>query len=82
MPIGILNLGGVRGEDAFFKDLPVGQVGEAGVRVEFAIDKVLPGLLEQLKRTGFEHTHTHSHDNVDSDEEKVTNIGVFKDMLS
>jgi NAD-dependent SIR2 family protein deacetylase len=33
MPIGILNLGGVRGEDAFFQELPVAQRGEAGVRI-------------------------------------------------
>jgi NAD-dependent deacetylase sirtuin 4 len=79
MPIGMLNLGGVRGEEAFFKDLPIGQKGEAGVRVELGTDKVLPGLVEQLRRTGFEHTHKRD---MDSSGGQVTNSGVFKDMLS
>ena len=80
MPIGVLNLGGVRGEDAFFQDLPMGQRGEAGVRVELGTDQVLPGLVEQLRRTGFEHTHTHK--SVEAAGAQVTNSGVFKDMLS
>ena len=79
MPIGVLNLGGVRGEEAFFKDLPMGQRGEAGVRVELGTDTVLPGLVEQLRRTGFEHTHTSKSESI---AETVKNSGVFKDMLS
>ena len=55
MPIGILNLGGVRGEEAFFQSLPVGQTGEAGVRIEMETEKVLPGLIDQLIRTGAAH---------------------------
>ncbi|RFU25857.1 hypothetical protein B7463_g10480, partial [Scytalidium lignicola] len=57
MPIGILNLGGVRGEDAFFQGLPSAQEGEFGVRVEMATDKVLPGLVEQLN-DWFDHQRT------------------------
>ena len=80
MPIGILNLGGVRGEDAFFHNLPIGQRGEAGVRVEMGTDKVLPGLVEQLKRTGY---HKPSKDEGSKiAEEQHSNSGVFKDMLS
>jgi NAD-dependent SIR2 family protein deacetylase len=79
MPIGVLNIGGVRGEEAFFKNLPMAQRGEAGVRVEFGTDKVLPGLVEQLRRTGFERTHKND---VQAAGEQVTNSGVFKDMLS
>jgi NAD-dependent deacetylase sirtuin 4 len=52
MPIAILNLGGVRGEDLLFKSLPTGQTGEYAVRVEMRTDQVLPGLVDQLKRTG------------------------------
>lgn len=52
MPIGILNLGGVRGEELFFKDLSPSQQGESGIRIEIATDKVLPGLVEQLKCSG------------------------------
>jgi len=79
MPIGILNLGGVRGEELFFTNLPMGQRGEAGFRAEQATDKVLPGLVDQLKRIGFE-----SHKG-----ERQNHMGVhhqndtaFKDMLS
>ena len=79
MPIGVLNLGGVRGEDVLFENMPMGQKGEAGVRVELGTDRVLPGLVEQLRRTGFEHTHKHS---VERAEEQSMNSGVFKDMLS
>jgi len=78
MPIGILNLGGVRGEEAFFKNLPIGQKGEAGVRVEQATDKVLPGLVDELKRTGFQSPKS----DVSSSADSHTNNGVFKDMLS
>ncbi|KAH8815804.1 DHS-like NAD/FAD-binding domain-containing protein [Xylogone sp. PMI_703] len=48
MPIAIMNLGGVRGEEVFFQKLPPAQKGEFGVRVEMATDKVLPGLVAQL----------------------------------
>lgn len=80
MPIGIVNLGGVRGEETFFQELPIGQQGEAGVRVEFGTDKILPGLVEQLKRTGF--THTHANEATSPTEHPRTNSRVFKDMLS
>jgi len=80
MPIGILNLGGVRGEEAFFKNLPGGQVGEAGVRVEMGTDKVLPGLVDQLKRTGYTPSHSNGISSTANDHH--TNSRVFKDMLS
>jgi len=78
MPIGILNLGGVRGEDAFFEHLPMGQRGEAGVRIELSTDKVLPETVEQLRRTGF----VQKADGLDMAEEKCTNSPLFRDMLS
>ena len=78
MPIGIMNLGGVRGEEHFFKNLPVGQVGEAAVRVEQETHKVLPGLVDQLKRTGF---HSHIAESKGPDPQHMNNT-VFKDMLS
>ncbi|TVY71486.1 NAD-dependent protein deacylase SIR4 [Lachnellula suecica] len=77
MPIGILNLGGVRGEEAFFQNLPIGQQGEASVRVEFGTDIILPGLVDQLRRTGYTHTKNDA-----SDDGQHTNSRVFKDMLS
>lgn len=79
MPIGILNLGGVRGEESFFQNLPPAQTGAHAVRLEMPTDKILPGLVEQLRRTGFERTFANaSHSN----EEVHTNSKVFKDMLS
>ena len=50
MPIGILNLGGVRGEENFFGGIAAGQHGEEGVRVEMSADKLLPTLVEILQQ--------------------------------
>jgi NAD-dependent deacetylase sirtuin 4 len=77
MPIGILNLGGVRGEELFFKDLPMSHLGEAGFRVEMGTDKVLPDLVNQLRRTGY----ASSEASVPTDGQR-TNSRIFKDMLS
>jgi NAD+-dependent protein deacetylase sirtuin 4 len=79
MPIGILNLGGVRGEDAFFHDLSSGQRGESGVRIDLGTDKILPGLVEQLKRIGF--SDHHSSDSSHTEEQSI-NSRMFKNMLS
>jgi len=80
MPIGILNLGGVRGEDAFFQDLPGSQQGESGVRIEMGTDKILPELVDQLKQTGL--ARQPKVDSSQTAEERNTNSRVFKDMLS
>jgi len=80
MPIGILNLGGVRGEDAFFQNLPIGQTGEAGLRVEMQTDSVLPKLVDHLRRIGYSQAPAAEIPEVEGD--KDTNSGVFKDMLS
>ncbi|CAK7197431.1 hypothetical protein SEUCBS139899_000078 [Sporothrix eucalyptigena] len=50
MPIAIVNMGGVRGEDVFFADLDDQQPGNEGVRVEMPTDVVLPPLVEELHR--------------------------------
>lgn len=50
MPIGILNLGGVRGEESFFADVPNTNAGELGVRCSESVDKILPEVVEQLQR--------------------------------
>lgn len=55
MPIGILNLGGVRGEETFFKDLGDGKGDGEAVRISEYADKVLPEvvkIVEDMK--GFE----------------------------
>ncbi len=51
MPIGILNMGGVRGEDAFFADLDAHQRGSQGFRVEMLTEKLLPAVVDHLQLT-------------------------------
>lgn len=80
MPIGILNLGGVRGEEAFFQSLPIGQTGEAGVRAELPTDKVLPLLVDHLQRNGFTAAKLAPQD--PKPEEGHDNSKIFRDMLS
>ncbi|KAI9804876.1 MAG: hypothetical protein M1825_001245 [Sarcosagium campestre] len=53
MPVAILNLGGVRGEDEFFRHLDNGVAGEEGVRVEMPADTLLPALVDRLREMGF-----------------------------
>jgi len=80
MPIGILNLGGVRGEEAFFENIGPSQQGESAVRVEMASDKLLPELVKRLKSTSHDRL-IHGDGRSDSDDEYGNNR-VFKDMLS
>lgn len=77
MPIAIVNMGGVRGEDHFFKDLDPEQKGEQGVRIELLTDKLLPALVAQLRQRADSGTQLHS-----SAASPLENSSVFKDMLS
>ncbi|MCJ1254713.1 hypothetical protein MMC24_002529 [Lignoscripta atroalba] len=56
MPIGILNLGGVRGEESFFAELKGENGGERGVRCSQSADKVLPAVVAQLQRLNEQFT--------------------------
>ncbi|KAI4167826.1 MAG: hypothetical protein LQ343_006898 [Gyalolechia ehrenbergii] len=49
MPIGILNLGGVRGEESFFAGLRADNDGSLGVRCSESADKILPSVLRNLE---------------------------------
>lgn len=49
MPIGILNLGGVRGEEGFFADVPSEGDGREGVRCSHALEEALPLLVQRLR---------------------------------
>ena len=49
MALGILNLGGVRGEESFFADVDPPNGGEKGVRCSESADKILPMLAETLR---------------------------------
>ncbi|KAI0396911.1 SIR2 family histone deacetylase-like protein [Xylariaceae sp. FL0594] len=77
-PIAIVNLGGVRGEDAFFADLGPSQTGARGARVEMSTDEVLPVLVENLWRS-----HPAPAEPVTSRRtEAQQGAIVFKDILS
>lgn len=78
MPIAIVNMGGVRGEDVFFADLDGDQAGGQGVRVEMSTESLLPALLSELRQSGFRDAATRP-DTVPFDQKDA---GVFKDMLS
>ena len=49
MPIGVLNLGGVRGEENFFTGIDSANVGELGVRCSESAEKVLPKVVDNLR---------------------------------
>lgn len=48
MPIGILNLGGVRGEESFYADTESSNEGEKGMRCSESADKILPMVVGKL----------------------------------
>lgn len=50
MPIGVLNMGGVRGEDAFFGDTQASNTGREAVRLSDNAEKVLPEVVKILKQ--------------------------------
>ena len=49
MPIGILNMGGVRGEEAFYADIGDENDGRLGFRCSESADKILPMLVDNLR---------------------------------
>ena len=61
-PVGVLNLGGVRGEQEFYVDLPSGNEGAMGVRCDESASKVLPMVVERLRRKGGYPSETDSFD--------------------
>ena len=49
MPIGILNLGGVRGEESFFAGIDSANIGDSGIRCSESADSVLPKVVDNLR---------------------------------
>jgi NAD-dependent deacetylase sirtuin 4 len=49
LPIGILNLGGVRGEDGFFEDLSIQDEAKGGVRISLDAQEILPDVVKMLE---------------------------------
>lgn len=76
MPIAIVNIGGVRGEERFFHDMDPGQRGEQGVKVEMSTDELLPALVAELRK-GTSHSS-----GISTTDGCLENGVMFKDMLS
>lgn len=51
MPIAAINMGGVRGEEHFFADVPIDDGGKQGVRCSLPLEDVLPALVDRLQPT-------------------------------
>ncbi|KAL2159585.1 hypothetical protein VTH06DRAFT_2154 [Thermothelomyces fergusii] len=50
MPIAIVNMGGVRAEEALFAGLDPDQTGAQGVRLDMSTDTLLPALVRELRQ--------------------------------
>lgn len=50
MPIGILNMGGARGEEAFYSDVEEDNTGREAVRISEDVEKVLPQVVKILEK--------------------------------
>ncbi|KAI5249094.1 DHS-like NAD/FAD-binding domain-containing protein [Aureobasidium subglaciale] len=48
MPVGIVNIGGVRGEDQFFGHLTERSAGKDGLRCSHILEEMLPALVKEL----------------------------------
>ncbi|KAL9944614.1 hypothetical protein ACHAPW_001176 [Verticillium nonalfalfae] len=83
MPIAVVNVGGVRGEEQLFAGVDWKQTGEQRVRVELSTDKVLPAVVETLRRTNGGTGVKVPRDAAPvASEVPRGNHGAFKDMLS
>ncbi|KAI1467168.1 DHS-like NAD/FAD-binding domain-containing protein [Daldinia caldariorum] len=78
IPIAIVNLGGVRGEETFFADLDPSQKGNQGARIELSTDELLPALVEQLRQSSRIKAAVEGHDH----RSEQHGAAVFKDMMS
>lgn len=77
MPMAVISIGGVRGEEDFFKELDPNQQGERGVRVELSTDDLLPALVSELRKDAAVLSS-----GISTSDAVPGNRGVFKDMLS
>ncbi|CAN8096502.1 unnamed protein product [Discula destructiva] len=77
IPLAIVNMGGVRGEDMLLADLHDGQNGEEGLRIDLSTQELLPELVKTLQQSS---TPSQVVDEVARQEN--AGAAVFKDMLS
>lgn len=52
MPVGVVNLGGVRGEEGFFGNIGAEGLGREGVRCGVSLEEVLPALVGRIRSGG------------------------------
>lgn len=78
VPLAIVNLGGVRGEETFIADLHEGQRGEEGVRIDLSTQELLPELLKSLRQSMAPGPHF-TAESAHLDSQGPTG---FKDLLS
>lgn len=78
MPMAVVNIGGVRGEDAFFAHMDPRGTGAQGLRVEMSTQELLPALVDVLRQTASKTQRNPGSPSIpprDGD-------SAFKDMLS
>ncbi|OIW33796.1 SIR2 family histone deacetylase-like protein [Coniochaeta ligniaria NRRL 30616] len=78
MPIAIINVGGVRGEESFFTHLDPKQTGAQGVRVELSTQELLPALVDVLQQTAPKAQRNRGSSSISHKD----GASAFKDMLS
>lgn len=78
MPVAVVNMGGIRGEDHFLHGLDWKQTGETRVRVEWSTDQLLPPLVERLRKV----SSAAAPGPASEFGAERKNHDVFKDMLS
>lgn len=78
MPIAIINMGGVRGEEAFFGDIDPHQGAAQRVRIDMSTQEVLPALVEVLRKSPAIGSSADAY----SARLENSNTAAFKDMLS
>lgn len=57
LPLGVLNAGGTRGEEALFTGIGADNDGSLGLRCNERAEKILPMLVESLRRIGVHQNH-------------------------
>ncbi|KAL1875902.1 hypothetical protein VTK73DRAFT_9757 [Phialemonium thermophilum] len=79
MPIALVNIGGVRGEELFFSGLDPDQNGAQGLRVEASTQELLPAVVEEIQRTMARST---SRQEGTMQSSVAGGASIFRDMLS
>lgn len=77
MPIAIVNIGGVRGEETLVTDLHPGQSGAEGLRVNLPTEALLPEVVRLLQQSASSYRVSEAPNQLDKG-----GSGMFRDVLS